>query len=352
MEMWASLSKKGDFEYFFLCSLVLVVTDGVADTAAKWSRDTTFLGSAMSTTVHCCLVCCVDGSEGRWKEVHGVWWGEVASAKPMGGKTIQTQQVVGPILFASSPGWRAHSSPTGLKCTEQPLAQPSHPTVTLNISTTWPSHNAHTADPRTNDADIRHKVCDQVQHKRVAAELIPSHRLETEACNAQEREQIRRNGEVDLLSKMATCLPVPDYDPRRPDDIAMCGGPAPTPARKWILQRRRFVTFDGGTMARYGNGLVEQGVGSRPTPCILPSHTTIPMGPHPPNTAGRPQGACGLAPVPRPTWRMPTARPTHHAPPVTHRCRPRYSQRCRHGTQSSAHELYDRTPRTLSSAIK
>ena len=46
------------------------------------------LGSAMSTTVHCCLVCCVDGSEGRWKEVHGVWWGEGASAKPMGGKTI------------------------------------------------------------------------------------------------------------------------------------------------------------------------------------------------------------------------------------------------------------------------
>ena len=41
-----------------------------------------------STTVHCCLVCCVDGSEGRWKEVHGVWWGEAASAKPMGGKTI------------------------------------------------------------------------------------------------------------------------------------------------------------------------------------------------------------------------------------------------------------------------
>ena len=50
----------------------------------------------------------------------------------------------------SSPGWRAHSTPTGLKCTEQPLAQPSHPTVTLNISTTWLSQNALTADPRTN----------------------------------------------------------------------------------------------------------------------------------------------------------------------------------------------------------
>ena len=76
------------------------------------------------------------------------------------------------------------------------------------------------------DADIRHKVCDQGQHKRVAAEWIPSHRLETEARNAQEREQIRRSGEVDLLAKMATRLPVPDYDPRRPEDITMCGGPA------------------------------------------------------------------------------------------------------------------------------
>jgi hypothetical protein len=42
----------------------------------------------MSTTVHCCLVYCVDDSEGRWKEVRGVWLGEAASAKPMGGKPI------------------------------------------------------------------------------------------------------------------------------------------------------------------------------------------------------------------------------------------------------------------------
>ena len=39
-------------------------------------------------------------------------------------------------------------------------------------------------------------------------------------------------------------------------------------------------------------------------------------------------------------------------PPTTNRCRPRPPQRCRHGTQSCAHELYDRTPWTLSSAIK
>ena len=72
-----------------------------------------------------------------------------------------------------------------------------------------------------SNTGIRHKVCDHVQHKRVAAEWIASHRLETEARNAQAREQIRHNGEVDPLAKMATHLPVPDYDPQHPEDIAI-----------------------------------------------------------------------------------------------------------------------------------
>ena len=61
---------------------------------------------------------------------------------------------------------------------------------------------------------------------------IPSHRKESEACTAEEREQIRSNGEVDLLAKIATRLLVPDYDPTLPEDIVVCGGPTPTPARK------------------------------------------------------------------------------------------------------------------------
>ena len=109
---------------------------------------------------------------------------------------------------------------------------------------------------KCSDADIRHKVCDQVQHKRVAAEWIANHCLESEAPNAQEREQTRRNGEVELLAKMATRLPVPEYDPRRPEDIAICGGPTPTPARKWILQWRRVVTFYG---AHWVSGLPMRG---------------------------------------------------------------------------------------------
>ena len=96
-----------------------------------------------------------------------------------------------------------------------------------------------------SDADIHHKVCYQVQHKHVVAERIASHRFETEARNTREREQIWRHGEVDLPAKMATRLPVPDYDAQRPEDIVICGGPTPTPARKWILQWRGVATFDG-----------------------------------------------------------------------------------------------------------
>ena len=95
------------------------------------------------------------------------------------------------------------------------------------------------------DADVRHKVCDHTQRKRVTMEWIPSHHQESQESSAQEPEQIRCNGEVDLLAKMATRLPVPDYDPTCPEDIAVCGGPTPTPARKWILQQRRAAMLDG-----------------------------------------------------------------------------------------------------------
>ena len=89
----------------------------------------------------------------------------------------------------------------------------------------------HRPTRECSDAEMRDKVCDQVQHKCVDAEWIASHRLQKEARNAQEREQIQRNGEVDLRTKIATHLAVPEYVPQRAEDIAICT----TPARKWIL---------------------------------------------------------------------------------------------------------------------
>ena len=80
-------------------------------------------------------------------------------------------------------------------------------------------------------------------------EWIPSHRQESH--NVQVREQTRHNGEVDLIAKMATRLPVPDYNPTRPEDIVLCGVPTRTPTRKWILQRRCLATFDGAHWASW-----------------------------------------------------------------------------------------------------
>ena len=89
-----------------------------------------------------------------------------------------------------------------------------------------------------SDADICHKVCDHVPHKRGAVEWITSHRLETEARNAQVCEQIRHNGEVDLLAKMAMRLPVPDYDPNILKMLRYAVGPPPL--------RRENGSFSGG----------------------------------------------------------------------------------------------------------
>ena len=53
-------------------------------------------------------------------------------------------------------------------------------------------------------ADVRHKVCNHTEHKRVTVEWIPSHCKELEARTVQNCEQIQRNDEVDLVAKMAT----------------------------------------------------------------------------------------------------------------------------------------------------
>ena len=50
-------------------------------------------------------------------------------------------------------------------------------------------------------------VCANTQDNHVGLEWTPSHCDESEACNAQEYEHIRRNNEVDLQAKMALDCP-------------------------------------------------------------------------------------------------------------------------------------------------
>ena len=57
--------------------------------------------------------------------------------------------------------------------------------------------------------------------------------------------EIKRNDEVDRLANIATCPPLQDYKPMHPGDIAVKGGPAPTPAKIWIVERRHYDVFLG-----------------------------------------------------------------------------------------------------------
>ena len=100
------------------------------------------------------------------------------------------------------------------------------------------------------DMDLRHIVYDNLGTKTVDIEWVPSHRQESEARYAKDWEEIWRNAKVDLLAKMATYLPVPNYDPTHLWGIAMRGGPTPTPAHKWILQRRRVSKLEVPTGRR------------------------------------------------------------------------------------------------------
>ena len=97
------------------------------------------------------------------------------------------------------------------------------------------------------DMDLCQIVYDNLGTKTIDIEWVPSHCQEFAACNAHEREEIRRNAEIrlNLLAKMAIHLSMPDYDPTNPWGVAMCGGPTPTPVRKRILQCRRVSRFLG-----------------------------------------------------------------------------------------------------------
>ena len=64
---------------------------------------------------------------------------------------------------------------------------------------------------------MQQTVCAKTAHKHVWTR----NRDKFEAATAEDREHIRRNNEVGLLAKMATRLPLLDYDLREPGDIAI-----------------------------------------------------------------------------------------------------------------------------------
>ena len=82
--------------------------------------------------------------------------------------------------------------------------------------------------------DYRVPLADKLQSKKAKLRWVPSHREESKATSPEEKEDIRRNNEVDILAKISTQLPLEDKTPVHPHSIVIAGAEAPTPAKKWL----------------------------------------------------------------------------------------------------------------------
>ena len=95
------------------------------------------------------------------------------------------------------------------------------------------------------DMDLRQQVAEHLAARPIPFSWVPSHRSLSDATSPDDRETILRNDEVDRWAKTATALPLPPCEPTEPSAIVICGGIPPTPAKKWVLQRRRTFGFPG-----------------------------------------------------------------------------------------------------------
>ena len=96
-----------------------------------------------------------------------------------------------------------------------------------------------------SDMDLRLTILEETVNKPLWSRWVPTHRDIAKAKTKEERMEINRNGEVDRLAKIATGLPLPDYKPTHSGNIAVKGVPAPTPAKKWVIERRYSDLFLG-----------------------------------------------------------------------------------------------------------
>ena len=109
------------------------------------------------------------------------------------------------------------------------------------------NHALHPPHRECSDMDLRLTILEETQYKPLRSRWVPSHRYTAKAKAKEERTDIRRNDEGDGLAKMATGLPLLEYTPTHLGDIAVNGvnGPAPTPAKKWVIERRHYDSFSG-----------------------------------------------------------------------------------------------------------
>ena len=100
-------------------------------------------------------------------------------------------------------------------------------------------HALHPPHRECSDMDLRLTILEETKNKPLRSRWVPSHRDIAKAKTKEERIEIKRNDEVDRVAKMAIGLPLPEYTPTHPGDIAVNGGPAPTPEKPWTALSTR-----------------------------------------------------------------------------------------------------------------
>ena len=106
-------------------------------------------------------------------------------------------------------------------------------------------HGPRSPDRECADMDLRKQLHTNLADTPIPLLWIAGHQHIRSAHTHQQKADIRRNHEVDALAKKATGLPLPDIPPQDVSDIHVGGGPAPTPAKKWILDTRIMPVFTG-----------------------------------------------------------------------------------------------------------
>ena len=78
--------------------------------------------------------------------------------------------------------------------------------------------------PRPTGFHLRGFIYTHTQGNPIPMRWIPGHHELTQASTKQDREDIRRNNEVDRWAKKAAGLPLPDIDPTDVSHVVIGGG--------------------------------------------------------------------------------------------------------------------------------
>ena len=108
-----------------------------------------------------------------------------------------------------------------------------------------PLNKQHLSLGNTRCSFLRRIIETHQRNKQLQWRWIPSHRVIKRYHTEKEKKDIRHNDAVDRLAKLAAKLPLPEAPLGTVDNINICNGVTPTPAKKWIIEYQNEVKWAG-----------------------------------------------------------------------------------------------------------